>query len=65
MTVPSILLELHDVHATYSHTIRALSGVGLTLREGQILAVLGSNGAGKTTTLRAISNLLQIGRAHV
>jgi ABC-type lipoprotein export system ATPase subunit len=64
MTEPTILLDVHDVHAAYSQTIRALSGVSLTVRKGEILAVLSSNGAGKTTTLRAISNLLPAERGQ-
>ena len=35
--------------------MQALHDVSLTVREGEVVAVLGANGAGKTTTLRAIS----------
>ena len=62
---PAILLDVQSIHAAYSQTIRALNGVTLTVRHGEILAVLGSNGAGKTTTLRAISNLLPAERGQV
>ena len=65
MTESTILLDVASIHATFSQTIRALNGVSLTLRQGEILAVLGSNGAGKTTTLRAISNLLPAERGQV
>jgi heme exporter protein A len=36
-----------------------LSGVSLSLREGQTLVVLGPNGAGKTTLLRVLATLLR------
>jgi branched-chain amino acid transport system ATP-binding protein len=48
------LLELDDVEARYG-PVQALRGVSLTVREGEVVSVLGANGAGKTTTLRAIS----------
>jgi branched-chain amino acid transport system ATP-binding protein len=54
----SALLELRDVEARYG-PIKALSGVTLTVEEGQIAAVLGANGAGKTTTLRAVSGTVR------
>jgi branched-chain amino acid transport system ATP-binding protein len=52
------LLELEDVAARYG-PLRALSGVSLTVEDGEIVAVLGANGAGKTTTLRAISGTVR------
>ena len=48
------LLELDRVGARYG-PVQALYDVSLTVREGEVVAVLGANGAGKTTTLRAIS----------
>jgi branched-chain amino acid transport system ATP-binding protein len=56
LTTP--LLELDDVSARYGQ-IRALSGVSLTVGEGEIVALLGANGAGKTTTLRAVSGTVR------
>ena len=49
-----MLLELDRVGARYG-PVQALHDVSLTVREGEVVAVLGANGAGKTTTLRAIS----------
>jgi branched-chain amino acid transport system ATP-binding protein len=53
------------VEATYNHAIIALRGVNLTVRRGEILALLGANGAGKSTTLKSISNLLQAERGQI
>ena len=50
------LLELSGIEVRYG-AVRALRGVSLEVRQGEIVAVLGSNGAGKTTTLRTISGL--------
>jgi branched-chain amino acid transport system ATP-binding protein len=46
------------VRATYG-PIQALHGVGLSVPEGSVVALLGANGAGKTTTLRAISGMVR------
>jgi len=59
------LLILEGLAATYNHAIRALSDVSLTVRRGEIVALLGANGAGKSTTLKAISNLLHAERGQL
>ena len=50
-------LSLSNVHAFYgdSHILR---GVGFSLREGDVLALLGRNGAGKTTCISTIIGFL-------
>ncbi|MFK0166412.1 ABC transporter ATP-binding protein [Rhizobium sp. NPDC090279] len=65
MVDADILLSVEGVKATYNHTIRALSAVSLTVKRGEIVALLGANGAGKTTTLKAISNLLPAERGQI
>jgi branched-chain amino acid transport system ATP-binding protein len=51
-------LVLDGVHAHYGSS-HVLHGVGMTLRRGRLLALLGRNGAGKTTTMLTISGLLR------
>ncbi|WP_037382542.1 ABC transporter ATP-binding protein [Sinorhizobium americanum] len=65
MAEADILLTVEDVKATYNHAIRALDGVSLTLKRGEIVALLGANGAGKTTALKAVSNLLPAERGQI
>jgi branched-chain amino acid transport system ATP-binding protein len=60
-----VQLTVENVVATYNHAIVAMHGVSLTVRRGQIVALIGSNGAGKTTTLKAVSNLLQAERGRI
>jgi branched-chain amino acid transport system ATP-binding protein len=51
------VLSLANVESSYG-PIRAIRGVSLTVKKGQIATVLGSNGAGKTTILKTISGIL-------
>lgn len=49
-------LTVDGLSATYSGAA-ACSDICLSVRPGEVVALLGANGAGKTTTLRAISGL--------
>ena len=53
-----VLLEVSELCSGYG-TLQVLFGVSLTVREGEVVALMGSNGAGKTTTLRTITGLLK------
>src|SRR5688572_171993 len=55
----SVVLEVKDLVVNYG-VISALHGVSLSIRQGDIVTLIGGNGAGKTTTLRAISGLLRV-----
>jgi branched-chain amino acid transport system ATP-binding protein len=51
------MLEIRDLAVNYG-AIRALHGLNIQVKQGEIVTLIGSNGAGKTTTLRAISGLV-------
>ena len=59
------LLIVDKISARYNYSIAALHGVSISLKKGEVLALLGANGSGKTTTLRAVSNLLSSDRGQV
>ncbi|UMY19608.1 ABC transporter ATP-binding protein [Methylobacterium organophilum] len=60
-----VLLRVEALEVVYGGAVRALGGVDLTVRAGEIVALVGANGAGKTTLLRAVSNLLPATRGQV
>jgi branched-chain amino acid transport system ATP-binding protein len=58
------LLELQAASVHYGRAI-ALASVTLTVKRGELVAVIGPNGTGKTTLLRAISGLVELERGKI
>jgi energy-coupling factor transport system ATP-binding protein len=53
------MLEVKDLHFTYSTGLEALKGINLTVNDGEFLAIMGQNGAGKTTLVKHFNGLLK------
>ena len=52
------MLKIRNLSAYYG-SVKALSGVTMHVREGEIVTLIGANGAGKTTLLNAICGLVR------
>lgn len=52
------LLEVRNLFVSYGG-IHALKGIDFTLKEGELLSLIGSNGAGKTTLLNTLGGVLR------
>jgi branched-chain amino acid transport system ATP-binding protein len=51
------MLQIEDLDVRYG-AVRALAGIDLSVRSGEIVTLIGANGAGKSTTIRTISGLV-------
>ncbi len=51
-------IEIHDLTKTFGKA-RALDGLELTVREGEVHGFLGPNGAGKSTTIRILLGVVK------
>jgi branched-chain amino acid transport system ATP-binding protein len=58
------LLEVRGLEVAYGG-IRAVKGIDFTVREGELVALIGANGAGKSTTLRALAALVHPARGTI
>jgi branched-chain amino acid transport system ATP-binding protein len=56
VAMPKVLLKIEDLHAWYGES-HILHGVDFSIREGELVTLLGRNGAGRSTTLKAILGL--------
>jgi len=60
MSQSDLVLEVKDLTIFYGN-IKAVRGISFTVREGEIVTLIGANGAGKSSTLRAISGIVPWG----
>lgn len=58
------MLKVKNIDVCYGD-VQALWDVSFEVKEGEIVALLGSNGAGKTTTLNTISGLLRPRKGNI
>ena len=62
---PGLVASLRAVFQREYAEVRAVDGVSLTIRRGELVGFLGPNGAGKTTTLKMMAGLLEPTRGTV
>ena len=51
------LVSIRDLHVTFGGTVRAVDGLNLDLKRGEVVALIGESGSGKSVTLRALMRL--------
>ena len=59
-----VLLSVNDLHVAYGG-IKAVKGISMDVREGELVTLIGANGAGKTTTLKAVMGLLSFKQGDI
>ena len=59
------VIEVHGLDKTYEGGFKALKGIDLTVRRGEIFALLGPNGAGKTTLISIICGIVNLGAGSI
>jgi branched-chain amino acid transport system ATP-binding protein len=57
------LLEVEEIETCYGLS-QVLFGLSLSVRKGEMVALLGRNGMGKTTTIRSIMGMSRAGRVR-
>ena len=58
------LVQATNLHKSFGHT-RAVDGVSLQIKAGEIYGLVGSDGAGKTTTMRLLVGALQPNQGEI
>lgn len=53
------VIETHDLVKVFPDGTRAVDGLGIRVRKGEVFGFLGPNGAGKTTSIRMMVGLLK------
>ncbi|AFY36981.1 Polyamine-transporting ATPase [[Leptolyngbya] sp. PCC 7376] len=67
LLVRPVAIALRDISFSYPDTPNVLSGVNLSIREGERVGLIGHNGCGKTTLFMLVCGLLKpsIGTIHL
>ena len=64
MSHPTRVIHIQELTKTFGK-VRALDGLDLTVRPGEVHGFLGPNGAGKSTTIRILLGLIRATGGHV
>ncbi len=59
------IISISGLNKTYESGLKALEGIDLDIREGEIFALLGPNGAGKTTLIGIVCGIVTLSSGKV
>ncbi|CAB3746679.1 ABC transporter ATP-binding protein [Paraburkholderia solisilvae] len=59
------IISISNLSKTYASGFRALNGIDLSIRRGEIFALLGPNGAGKTTLISIVCGIVRASEGSV
>jgi ABC-2 type transport system ATP-binding protein len=59
----TLAVDLHHITKVYNRRVRALDGIDLRVRQGEVFGLLGPNGAGKSTLVKIIMSVTRPTRA--
>src|SRR6201990_2336528 len=65
MLLMTPIISVSNLSKTYGSGLKALNGVNLEIRRGEIFALLGPNGAGKTTLISIICGIANLSDGRV
>ncbi len=60
-----VILGVHGIGYTYGNGCRALDGVDMDVRKGEMIGIVGRNGAGKSTLAKVICGFVRPGEGTV
>lgn len=58
-------IQIENVIKEYKNGIQALSGLSLSVKQGELFSLLGQNGAGKSTLIRILTTYLKPTSGHI
>ena len=58
------MLEVREMEVSYGEFL-ALRGINFTVKEGELVTIIGANGAGKSTILRAVMGLVKCRKGEI
>ena len=58
------MIEVNDIHKSFGK-LKVLKGINLSIKEGEVVSIVGASGAGKTTLLQIIGTLMKQDQGNI
>ena len=61
----TVTLQTRNLHKTYDKEVKAVQGIDLEIKKGEVFGLLGPNGAGKTTLIKMLVGILKPDKGEI